>query len=379
MLLLHNDLPKGENVTNRFDIPDKRSNDPKDYQKSVRLGQMKRSWHLGVQRQRDGRATLSFADGLTWGSIGQILGYLFGETDDAFKNELYEKMLVQFAQTDHGQQLLPRRQVQIANWNLRYSAVAHTRRRIAYLQTVDWDILTLQEVSQKAWTEFKQSGLFEVGCYTLEEFSLEPQEYRKHGVAILVRHGLALREMRLIPGLPKPERALSVQVDGLATPIEVISWHAPNAAGEGSETKMQAYRAVANWLTDKETATVLGFDGNSWNNTVKLEWDVPTDKADPYYEEGLFFSSGAPHHLLDTLKTYYRNNPEAYKAVIQQRPDGPLAVSYVRGSRKNPVPDRFDYIFASPDIEVIQCAYDYEGGIGAGSDHGIVIAALSVG
>lgn len=362
-------------MTNHIDIPDKRSNDPKDYQKSTRLGQMKRSWHLGVQRQRDGRATISFAVGLTWGSIGQIMGYLLGDTDDAFKNELYEKMLAQFARTDHGQQLLPRHQVRIANWNLRYSAVAHTRRRIAYLQTLDWDILTLQEVSQKAWGEFEKSGLFKSGYYTLEEFDLEPQGYRKHGVAILARHGLTLSKPHLIPNLPKPERALSVQVDGLATPLEVISWHAPNAAGEGSETKMQAYRAVSSWLTGKETAKVLGFDGNSWNTTVKLKRDTPSNTADPYYEEGLFFSSGAPHQLMDALVTFYRNNPEAHQAVVQQRPEGPLAVSYIRGSQK----DRFDYIFASPDFEVIQCEYDYEGGIGAGSDHGIVIADLSVG
>lgn len=366
-------------MTDRFDIPDKRSNDPKDYQKSVRLGQMKRSWHLGVQRQKDGRATISFADGLTWGSIGQILGYLFGETDDAFKNELYEKMLAQFSQTDHGQLLRPRYQVRVANWNLRYSAAAHTRRRIAFLQTLDWDILALQEVSEKAWAEFKQSGLFESGCFTLEEFGLLPQGFRKHGAAVVARHGLTLQEPRLIPGLPKPERALAVQVEGLAMPLEVISWHAPNAAGEGAPIKMQAYRAVSSWLTGKETATVLCFDSNSWNLSVALSWDGPTDTTHSHYDEGMFFSTRAHHHLKDTLATYFANNPEAYQAAVQLRPEGPLAVSYVRGSRKNPTPDQFDFIFASPDIEVLQCTYDYEGGIAAGSDHGIVIADLSVG
>ena len=137
---------------------------------------------------------------------------------------------------------------------------------------------------------------------------------------------------------------------------------------------MQAYRAILNWLTEINNPTVLGFDGNSWNTSVKLELDVPTNKADPYYEEGLFFSTGAPHNLIDTLQTFYKNNLYEYQAALQQRPDGPLAVSYIRGSQK----DRFDYIFASPDFEVLQCAYDYEGGRSAGSDHGIVIADLSV-
>jgi len=72
-------------------------------------------------------------------------------------------------------------------------------------------------------------------------------------------------------------------------------------------------------------------------------------------------------------------NPFGYTvtAVVEKMAKArPLAISYVRGSRRNPVPDRFDCVFATPDFEVLQCSYDYEGAIGAHSDHGFVLGGL---
>ena len=53
-----------------YNIPDKRSNDPKDYQDLHRRGRLKQSWRIGVEKQTDGKQLISFEDGLTWGSIG---------------------------------------------------------------------------------------------------------------------------------------------------------------------------------------------------------------------------------------------------------------------------------------------------------------------
>lgn len=79
-----------------FEIPDKRSTDPEDYIRKNRRGRMKQSWRIGVESRTRESPGVSFEEGLTWGSIGQILGYLFGEVDAAEQNELYEKMLEQF-------------------------------------------------------------------------------------------------------------------------------------------------------------------------------------------------------------------------------------------------------------------------------------------
>ena len=89
----------------QFDIPDRRSIDLRDYEEFNRRGQMKRSWEIGVQRQTDGKQMISFEDGLSWGSIGQILGYLLGQVDEGFQDDLYEKLLAQYKLTDRGKPL----------------------------------------------------------------------------------------------------------------------------------------------------------------------------------------------------------------------------------------------------------------------------------
>jgi hypothetical protein len=86
-------------------IADIRSTAREDYDHYQRRGRMKRSWALGIAQQTDGDEGLSIADGLSWGSIGQILGYLLGEVDDDFQDDLYERMLHQFKLTDRGEPL----------------------------------------------------------------------------------------------------------------------------------------------------------------------------------------------------------------------------------------------------------------------------------
>jgi endonuclease/exonuclease/phosphatase family metal-dependent hydrolase len=363
-----------------FEIPDARSANPDDYRHKLRRGQMKRSWHKGARRRHDGLQTVSFDDGLTWGSIGQLLGYLLGEVDVQFQDELYERLVAQYELTDRGSPLLEhrhdRRVISVGTWNLRYSAEAHSYRRLAYLAEAEWDVVALQEVSRKAWEVFQREALFDEGYYTLDGFGITPSGGRHHGVAILTRNGVRARSPRLIPGLPKSERGLSVILEGLAAPVEMISWHAPNAVGEGVKIKMQAYQAITTWLREKDGPQVLGFDGNHWNRNIQLDLPAYHRVEDPHFIENLFFAANAEHDLEDALVSFYQEDGEAYQELLQERTTGPLAVSYVRGSTKRPVEDRFDYIFVSSDFDVRQCRYDYEGATKAGSDHAFVEARI---
>lgn len=88
-----------------FKIPDVRSDDPEDYKHLRRRKRMKDSWKIGIKRQTDGKEEIPFEDGLTWGSIGQIFGYLLGEVDESFQDKLYDQLLEQYKQTDHGKPL----------------------------------------------------------------------------------------------------------------------------------------------------------------------------------------------------------------------------------------------------------------------------------
>ncbi len=92
-------------MTTMIEIPDVRSTAREDYQHYHRRGRMKKSWAMGVSQQSDGEEGVFIRDGLSWGSIGQILGYLLGEVDEDFQDELYERMLDQFRLTDRGESL----------------------------------------------------------------------------------------------------------------------------------------------------------------------------------------------------------------------------------------------------------------------------------
>lgn len=86
-------------------LRDLRATSPLDYRKAHRRGQLLRSWDLGVRQRTNGSQTLAFSDGITWGSIGQILGYLLGDIPDAEKRDLYERLLDAYSRTDRGAQL----------------------------------------------------------------------------------------------------------------------------------------------------------------------------------------------------------------------------------------------------------------------------------
>lgn len=88
-----------------IEIPDHRSTNRKDYENYHRRGRMKQSWHLGVEAQRKDEEAVVFEDGFTWGSIGQILGYLLGEVDEQRQDELYDLMLKEYEQTNRGRTL----------------------------------------------------------------------------------------------------------------------------------------------------------------------------------------------------------------------------------------------------------------------------------
>lgn len=143
-------------------------------------------------------------------------------------------------------------------------------------------------------------------------------------------------------------------------------------------TKRQGYLGIIEWLDTTSGPIVLGFDGNHWNLSVDLEPEYIAESDSPWYLENRFFGSNKNHRLRDAFLDYLREHPLEYEEIVKLRPHGPLAVSYVRGSGKKPVEDRFDYVFVSDEIDVRGCFYNYEGAIDAGSDHAIVIANMGV-
>jgi endonuclease/exonuclease/phosphatase family metal-dependent hydrolase len=268
--------------------------------------------------------------------------------------------------------------MRFASWNLGYCGKEGARRRVEFLHNSDWDVVALQEVSRHAWVVFTESSLAESSACTLEMFEPPPPRKRQHGVALLSRNGFQLSPPKLLAGFPKAERALIARTTVGDTPVTVISWHAPNAAGEGVMTKMQGYRGIVGWLGTLSGPIILGFDGNHWNRSVDLEPEHVPASDDPWLLENLFFGSNRVHRLRDAFLDHLRVRPAEHEEIKKRRPHGPLAVSYIRGSKANPTEDRFDYVFITDELSVTECSYDYQGAKAAGSDHGIVTADLHI-
>ena len=53
-----------------------------------------------------------------------------------------------------------------------------------------------------------------------------------------------------------------------------------------------------------------------------------------------------------------------------------LAISHIRGNKRKYTPCRYDFIYATEDIELINIKYLYDEAIEAGSGHALVLAEL---
>jgi endonuclease/exonuclease/phosphatase family metal-dependent hydrolase len=264
--------------------------------------------------------------------------------------------------------------VEILSWNLKYPGRNAAKKRVAYLGDREWDVLTLQEVSPRAREALRASELAEDAAFGLDLLG-EPILGWRHGAAVLTRNGYRIRSATLLSGIPKPERGVSAAVAGpdQADTVRVVSWHAPNASGEGVRVKMHGYRGLLEHIGPISEPLILGFDSNHWNRSTELEPAPPGPEHNAHYLENLFFSNAPPHRLRDAYLVFLAERPSLYAEVLRRSPEGPLATSYVRGKTA----DRFDYIFCSPEFRVDFCGYDFEFAVQAGSDHGSVHASVT--
>ena len=86
------------------------------------------------------------------------------------------------------------------------------------------------------------------------------------------------------------------------------------------------------------------------------------------------------HELEDAFRVHLRQNPAVAARIVEQNPEGPLAVSHRTGKRKNSAgnPQRYDAIWVSPEFDVGNVDYLYEKSVEAGSDHALVAADVSL-
>ena len=185
------------------------------------------------------------------------------------------------------------------------------------------------------------------------------------GCGLMFEPGTEVLDVGVVPTLPKPQRSLwaRVEIPGRGT-MTVVSWHTPNRAGDGLATKMAAYRAMSQWLTDAPRPLVLGADLNTWLDPVDL---AILDRGDPHYEEHAFVGADPDHGLVDAYRSVLAASGELERLRERDRPS-----PWRFPTRCVPV-CRTGWIAssASPDLEPVAGGYEYEDSLRCGSDHAL--------
>jgi hypothetical protein len=117
--------------------------------------------------------------------------------------------------------------------------------------------------------------------------------------------------------------------------------------------KPQTLKVIARWLTLQPTPLIFGIDANC------PKTDHPDiSQNERWWDDEPLLLGGTPlHGLRDVFRVYLESNPAELARVIAARPAGPLAVSYIRGNRRTMTECRYDFIYATPDVEVRSVDY----------------------
>jgi len=263
--------------------------------------------------------------------------------------------------------------IRFASWNVNNRNP--TARHVEILQRARPDILALQEVCPALHDALVAEGLFAWDAFSLK---LRPPREgegrsRRLGCSLLGSARSRLRSCSLVPELTFPERTLVATTEGAGGVVMVCSFHTPPGASWG-EVKPRTLKAIAEWLSQQGTPMVFGIDANC------PKTDHPDIRRNEWWweDEPLLLGATPLHHLQDVFRVHLAANPNELAAILAARPDGPLAVSHVRGNRRKMTECRYDFIYATADVAVSNVVYEFDESIRAVSDHALVMADLVV-
>jgi len=265
--------------------------------------------------------------------------------------------------------------VKVLSWNINCFTAERTDRKAALLEALDWDVALLQEVARAPFERLMRID----GVDGAEALALTGGEHhrRPHGAAILSRIG-ALRDLEVLVSLPITERFLAASIEVHRVPVRFAAWHAPNAAGDGVETKMRGFHDVGAWAArtvGSGAHVVLGADTNGW----EVGWaQKPLDEDDAFAEEHRFVLEPAPHGLRDAFRAVLAADPDRLDALLARRLGSSLATTYVRGTPNRPIAERMDRVFISRGVDAHDVTHHLGDALAAGSDHAVVLADLSL-
>lgn len=284
--------------------------------------------------------------------------------------------------------------IKILTWNLNAFTNNQTDQKLALLDRLDWDVALLQELLPRTISQIEAhfSGGRLVSREPAEGWP-NPPSRRRCGVLIRTSSDFVAEQIiDCVDGItgPTPKdceapREALVAADVRVGPhiVTVVSAHPPHAASRSDEErawrvegKLRTYAALERFVTPLDLA-IVGMDANAWLDYEPFEpkrWDDGSEQA----AVTRFFHETPPRHgLHDALRVWFTNNPDAFAEVRHRRPNGPFAMTHVRGGNR-PVAERFDVIMVKSQFDVMAIEHSYEDAVTTGSDHAYVLADLSL-
>ena len=271
------------------------------------------------------------------------------------------------------------RLLRFLTWNLNGASGARADRLCSLLAAQASDgptIAALQEVKPATHEALTAAGIFDWLVYSLEIRPPGPFDRgaRKLGCVLAGRGDVELAEGDVLWRLPLPERSAIARVRWNGTEVDAISYH--SLAGSGFKAgKGVAYRALLETLAGPDRPMLLGLDAN----TPKV--DRPEEAQSEFWwpaHEPLIL--GPPderkHDLSDAFRLWLAANPDEQARLEIEHPDGPTAVTHLRGAKN--IPCRYDQVWVSPEWQVESVRHLTEASFEAGSDHALVSAELRI-
>jgi hypothetical protein len=272
------------------------------------------------------------------------------------------------------------RLLRFLTWNLNGASGDRAGRLVELLADEAGDgpaLAALQEVKPATFRVLEASRVFDWLVHSLKIRPPGPFDRgsRKLGCVLAGRGEVDLVKGDVLWRLPLPERSATARVRWNGTELDAISYHSLTGSGFKAG-KGVAYRALLETLAARERPLLLGLDAN----TPKV--DHPDEARSvfwwPAHEPLVLGPAGQrKHDLSDAYRLWLAEYPDALAAIETERPDGPLAVTHLRGAKN--IPCRYDQVWVSPEWRVESVRHLTGASFEAGSDHALVSVDLVLG